>query len=256
MEHVNDEDIEDDVDNSSSDKGSRESKRKLYPVRELKYIIDFVAKIYNQLGASLYHSREDIAKTHNLAVLTIKQVLSTAQQYALLDLKHGTGYKVSPLFVKIHKPLNEAEKKGAVIDSLKSCNMINKLLKDYEGHVVPQLPGITNNIVRTFDLKESLAQKVAEIFLSNLRDFSLIDESNNLSLNVETKADEKPSSDDKTPPSKNNFESKPEDQGVTVIPIPLKALGKKAYLHLPDGYTDADLNRIAKFVNALKDDDG
>jgi hypothetical protein len=41
----------------------------------------------------------------------------------------------------------------------------------------------------------------------------------------------------------------------TVILIPLKKGEKKARLILPNGFDDKDLNRISKFVAALKDND-
>ncbi len=236
--------------NLTTDSDSGGSKRKSYPVRELKYIIDFVGKIYNELGVNLFHSREDIAELHGLEVTSIKQVLSTAQQYGLLDLKHGTGYKVSPLFIRIHKPLNDAEKTLSIVESLRNSEVISKLLDDYNGHSVPSLHGITNNVERSFGFKESIAQRVAEIFGKNLNDFNLINSQNQLALSN----GEKPKVQENTPPPKppSKDENLNADENLVIITIPLR--GKKAFLHLPNDYTDIDLKRVSRFVDALKDD--
>jgi hypothetical protein len=225
---------------------SKESKRRSYPVRELKYIIEFVTKIYNELGANQFHSKEDIAKIHNLSPEYIKKPLSTCQQYRLLDLKHGVGYKVSALFVKIHKPLSEDERLSAIIESIRSIEIFNKLIQDYSGHSVPSLSGISNNIHRGFDLKTQIAQKVAELFVRNLNDFNLVDLSGQLTLkpNVKKQEQEKPKDDVVNPPDEKNS---------VVINIPLKD-GRKAYITIPENYTSADLLKISKFVDALKDE--
>src|SRR5438067_2028748 len=90
-----------------------------YPGMTHKKTIAFVDKIYNELGSAKYHSREDIAKVHDLKVSSTKVQLTAAQQFGLMELKFGEGLKVTPLFVKITRPADDSEKNNSIIDSIK-----------------------------------------------------------------------------------------------------------------------------------------
>ncbi|MBC7948011.1 MAG: hypothetical protein H7Y42_09050 [Chitinophagaceae bacterium] len=145
-----------------------------YVSKDLKTMIDFVAKVYNQLGHTTYHSNKAIATAHGLSPDSIKLQLSSGQQYKLLELKHGTGYKVHDHFQKLYLPRNEDEKRSAVIESLKNPETYQQLFKDYEYHVVPQ-EGVKNHFIRSFGLREEIATKAAQIFMDNLQEFELLD---------------------------------------------------------------------------------
>lgn len=245
METKDEEVLNDDVSNESN---GNESRRRSYPVRELKYIIEFVDRIYKELGPNTFHSKDDIARIHNLSSDYIKQPLSTCQQYKLLDLKHGTGYKVSDLFIRISKPLSEEEKINSIIESIRSIEIFNALIPAYEGHPLPLISGITNKIHRDFQLREAIAQKVADIFIKNLTDYNLLDSKGTLVLK-KSKPNEVV-----TPPSSG--ENPRVDKDSISIPIPLKGANKRmAFLHIPEDYSDQDLKRISKFVKALRDED-
>lgn len=228
-----------------------------YPVKEHSYVVNFVSKIYTELGYTAFHSKERIAEIHNLAVPSIRQILSTGQQYKLLELKHGTGYKVTPLFIKIFRPVNDQEKKEAIIESLKSPEFFTDLFQDFTGHVVPSNNGIANIFIRK-GLRETAAIRLAEIFITNIKEYGLINQSNILSYsNPEAGSD-------KNNNSTKGENSKPEDlkvkeevpvqakPGIVDIVIPLKSTTVKAHLLIPEDYKDEDLDRIAKFVEALK----
>jgi hypothetical protein len=223
-----------------------------YPIKELSYIISFVTKIYTDLGFNKYHPNTDIAKVNDLAVASTKQILSTAQQYNLLEIKHGTGYKVTNLFIKIHKPVNEHEKKNAIAESLKSPEIFSKLINEYVGHPVPLQSGLTNQISRNFDLKENIAEKVAEIFTTNLREFGFLNSRNELILDDTSKGAGVKKDEVVEPKKEPPFVPVKEDENFIDIPIPLKSTKQKARLILPETYTEEDLDRIAKFVEALK----
>lgn len=150
-------------------------KRLSYVSRDHKSMVDFVAGIYKNLGHTDYHSNKAIATIHGLSPDSIKQHLTSAQQYKLLELKHGTGYKITDLFKKIFLPLNESEKRTAIIESLKSPDTYTQLFKEYEFHILPPLNGIKNHFVRNFHFKEDIAEKTAQIFIDNLTEYSLLD---------------------------------------------------------------------------------
>lgn len=256
-----------DINNSTSeqplaeDNGDKNLKRsRSYPSKLHNYVVSFVERIYTELGSSDYHGNEDIAKAHNLAIPSIKPTLSTAQQYGLLELKHGVGYKVTPLAIKIFHPENDSEKIASIIESLKSSDLFNDLINQFNGQVVPSLNGVTNILIRRFDFKSIIAEKVAEIFIDNLKQYNLINPKN--VLVVENKKDNGVVNN-KTQESLNNqtidsnstkldekkFAIEP---GIVDIVIPLKSSNQKAHLLIPENYKEEDLDRIAKFVDALK----
>ncbi len=87
-------------------------KRVSYVARDHKSMIDFVAAIYKNLGHTDFHSNKAIATLHKLASDSIKQQLTSAQQYKLLEIKFGIGYKVTELFKRILLPINDHEVMG------------------------------------------------------------------------------------------------------------------------------------------------
>lgn len=161
--------LDDDGDISKDDR-----KRISYPAKDLKSIIDFVAKVYNQLGHTVYHENKAIATIHGLAPASIKAQLSAAQQYKLFKLKHRIGYKVTDHFQKLYLPKNDNEKRAAVIESLKNAETYQQLFKDYEYHVVPP-DGVKNHFKRSYGFNDDTASRAAEVFLKNLKDFDLLD---------------------------------------------------------------------------------
>jgi hypothetical protein len=196
-----------------------------------------------------------------LAYATIKQNLSTSQQYGLLEIKHGTGYRVTPLFVKIFRPVNDTEKNQGIIESLRTPELYKGLIELFQSHIVPPVTGLTNVILRKYDFKDKIAERAAEIFLQNLKDFGLLNANNVLILNPsfalvrkeegETIIEDETKEETrlKDTPIEHSILENPE---VVNIVIPLKSGGKKAHLLIPDNYTTEDLERIAKFVEALK----
>lgn len=109
------------------DNQSKEGKKRVsYVSKDLKSMVDFVAKVYNQLGHTTFHSNKAIATVHGLSPDSIKMHLSSSQQYKLFELKYGIGYKVTDHFQKIYLPRTENEKRNAIIESLK--NPGNKLI--------------------------------------------------------------------------------------------------------------------------------
>src|SRR5437868_5946679 len=89
-------------DNEKPDK----NKRQVLPAFTLEEMLTFTSKIYTELGFGAFHNKDLIAKSHGLVYDSIKQKFSSAQMYGLLELKFGTGYKLTPLFLKVYKPEN------------------------------------------------------------------------------------------------------------------------------------------------------
>jgi hypothetical protein len=250
---------------SESDSGNSKEvkKRTSYVSRDHESMMNFVSTIYKNLGHTDYHSNKSIASVLSLSPDSIKQHLTSSQQYKLLEIKFGTGYKITELFKTIFLPLNDSEMMSAVIESIKAPETYTQLFNEYEGHILPPQSGLKNHFVRNFHFKEDIAEKTAEIFISNLKYYNLLNARGVLTLNPGIKRinyNNEPAKnveDEKREEKKEEIsnEFKPvnvEIKGMIDIVIPLKTSKEKAHLLIPEDYQEEDLQRIAKFVEALK----
>lgn len=254
---------------------SKEGKKRLsYVARDLKTIIDFVGKVYNQLGHTAYHSNKAIATVHGLSPDSIKPHLTSAQQYKLLELKFGTGYKITDHFQKLYLPKNDQEKRTAIIESLKSPETYQQLFKDYEYHVVP-FEGVKNHFIRSFGMNNELAAKVAQVFMDNLKDFNLQDARGVLTsalpakpivteVNAESEESESNNSNgtnaNSNGDSGNNlparrvdkliFQSELDAAGKKTIPIYLIG-NKQALFVYPDDITEDDIELVKHQIDGV-----
>lgn len=236
-------------------------KRNSYVARDHKSMVEFVSKVYKNLGHAEYHSNKAIATINELSPDSIKQQLSSCQQYKLLEIKHGTGYKITDLFKRILLPVNDDEGRSATIESLKSPESYAPLFKEYEFHILPPVSGIKNHFVRNQHLKEDIAEKTAQIFIDNLKEYNLLDargvlisgmKSPTNGASTVTPKEEKGEIKDDRETKANKREELPSDVKMIDIIIPLKSSKIKAILSIPEDYKEEDLDRISKFVEALK----
>jgi hypothetical protein len=228
-----------------------------YPSETIDYCIQLIRKIVAQKGGGALVSRDEIAVILGKAQQTLQLKISTCVQYGLLSKSHGKGYCSSPLFQTIETPEFDHDKTNALIEVLGNPPLYRKLIERYNGKSLPTEGGLVNILVSEFKVNKNSAERAAKIFFDNCQNLKVIDGGNRLKvISGVVNKQENPTPPINPPSSQNGTPKAPEhEDGVTIIPIPLRASGKKAFLHLPDGYTDADLNRIAKFINALKDED-
>lgn len=232
---------------SDSDKG----KRSTIPVFPLKDILKFCTKIYVELGVNAYHPSEEIARIHNVQYVSIKQKFSTAQEYGLLALKHRTGYKLTPLFMKIYKPVDQAEELAGVKEALSANPVYKTLIAEFDGHPLPPEQSLSARLIRSFGVKDYASEKTASIFLNNLRTAGVVQDNilkfggavpvggDNSKLDASNGVQDPPALPKMPPP------------GYIEIPIPLPS-GGRAYLRIPENYKTEDCERISRFVDALK----
>jgi hypothetical protein len=230
-----------------------------YPYRNLELTFSFVEKVYNELGHDIYHTREQIASVHNMAPNSIKQPLSCAQQFGLLEIKHGVGYKTTDLFAKIFLPVDDEEKKRSILESLRQSQLYNELFSTYEkSGILPNNAGLTNTLIRLYHFAPAIATKIAKDFVATLKNYGFLDDKNILKLNIRPQsASPSDVSNNKPSVGENNNTPKPNNppnsqSGATIV-IPLKN-GRKASLVLPDDYHNRDLKRVIKFLTAIMDD--
>lgn len=249
---------------------SRESKKRVsYASKDLSTMIDFVGKVYNQLGHTTYHTNKAIATVHGLSPDSIKLHLSSAQQYKLLELKHGIGYKVTEHFQKLFLPKNDGERRNAVIESLKNADTYQQLFRDYEYHVVPP-EGVKNHFIRTFGMKEDAAVRAAQVFMDNLKEFDLLDSRGVLTsalplkpviseVSSENEEEDKNKSNQDTPPAnlpanprvdKLVFQSELDAAGKKTIPIHLTD-DKQAMLVYPSDISEDDIELVKHQIEGV-----
>lgn len=233
-------------------------KRVTWVSRDHKSMVEFVSAIYKNLGHTDYHSNKAIATVHGLSPDSIKQQLASCQQYKLLEIKFGTGYKVTDLFKKIILPLNDIEKRNSIIESLKSPETYSGLFKQYEFHIVPPINGIKNHFVRNSHMKEDIAERAAQIFIDNLNEYNLLDARGVLVSgmpaiskddgNKDLSKDKPASGGQETPPPPP---PPPPADDLFELPIPLPNR-RKAYLRYPlENLTRKDINVITKALEFI-----
>lgn len=198
-----------------------------------------------------------MADTHGVVYDSIKQKLSTAQSYGYLELKHGVGYKLTDKFLKVYKPVNEAEKREGLIDSLRLPAFYTKLIDELNGHPLPTEQGLSARLLRSFGIKDYAANKAAQIFLINLKENGFVTPNNILQVTSDNKVDANKGVQTQNGVSRIEKEEtvlpkeQPLPSGYIEIPVPLNG-GKRAYIRIPEDYKTEDCERIAKFIEALK----
>lgn len=249
---------------SIEDDNTKEAKKRTsYVSRDHKSMVDFVTEIYKNLGHTDYHLNKAIAAVHGLSPDSIKQQLTSCQQYKLLELKFSVGYKITELFKRIYLPVNDTEKRAAIIESLKSPESYTALFKNYEFHILPPVSGLKNHFVRTYQFKEDIAEKTATVFIENLKEYNLLDSRGVLISGMKAPINSAPDTgndsttlNSSTEPQKqaevkNEIHTEYEPRMIDIV-IPLKTTKEKAHLLIPEDYQAEDLERISKFVEALK----
>lgn len=243
------EDILENLDNGSPD--SEGKKGTTFPVKTQKGIIPFVGSVYQKYGAHDYHGNEIFADANNLAVNSIKSLLSTSQQYGFLKKAHGTGYKITPEFTKIFHPIDERQKDETMVECLRAVPFYKNLFTAYDGQMVPSSEGLVNFFVRDFDMKQNRAKIAADIFLQNLKDLGLVNNRGVLILKAKVHTPHTPAQEAPAVPPNPPKDVDEEDE---MIKIPIRLKGKRmAYLSFPNDYTDQDLKRIEKVIKAYVD---
>lgn len=238
--------------------GDNDNKRETYPIKTYKSVEAFIGNIYKRYGDVEILSNQKIADVNNLSPNSIKQILSTCQQYGCLQNVHGKGYKITDIFTKIFHPENEEERVSAIIECIKNVRFYIPLFNDYNEKVVPSIDGLQNRFIREFKMKPHIAKNAAEIFLQNLKDFNLINQRNILIFRNEFRSSFTQAENSTTEPinqssagvkSSNKITKDNSDEEQVKIPIRLKE-NRMAYLSFPNDFTDEDLRKIFRVVKA------
>lgn len=241
------------------DGGKKGQRSNSFTVKTLPEIISFGENIYKELGSHTYFDKDAIARANGVTYFAIKQTLSTAQQYGILLNKWGGGYKLTDLFISIVHPKNDQEYNESIITSLNTPEIFKKLNEAFNNKRLPNLSGITNTIIRDSGLKQDNATRVANIYVENLKHFGLLDNNGFVALsispnrNTQTQTGNGADTPPPPPPPFVEDTKPPLNKDLQDILIPLKER-REAHLIIPIDYKDEDINRILKFVEALRNE--
>jgi hypothetical protein len=236
-----------------------------YPSYTIESCVKFTAKIDDEFSNINFIPAADISKTIGASGGAFLQQLSSCVQYGLLEIKQGTGYKPSARFEKIKKPLPSENVNDTLIECFQSPPLYKRLIADLRDKQLPSHKGLANTLDRTYGLKGNPSNLAAKVFLSNVTALGLLGEGNVLKLDTtyipfeETEKDEGKDitpEPQKTPllitaPRQPELEKKEQNENKTrEIPVFLQGNGREAKLILPIDFTEDDLKRIVKVLNA------
>lgn len=190
--------------------------------------------------------------------------LSSCVQYKLLELKSGEGYKPTERFEKIKNPLPSENVNDTLIECFQSPSLYKKLIAEFRDKQLPTESGLANILARNYDVHGNAATIAAKIFLKNISNLGLLGSGNVLKLDPsyipfeETTSEEK---EEETPTIKTqlvlpNFEQsrqieqKNSQVKTKEIPVFLKGDNREAKVILPIDFTEEDLSRVVKVLNA------
>lgn len=204
----------------------------------------------------VFTPKEAISKTLDVTGGRFFMNLSSCVQYGLLELKSREGYKPTQLFKKIQKPLTNENANDFLNECFQSPDLYKKLIEYFNEKQLPSINGLANLLDRNYGVKGVASTIAAKVFLKNAEALGLIGEGNTLKLESyipfeENKTEE--GKDNKTPPVLLIDPPKKEvpffQYEIREIPVFLQNK-REAKLTLPVDFTDDDLNRIIKVLNA------
>lgn len=152
-------------------KGQRSS---AYPSYSISYCLNLCETIYKTYGTSHRASREELATTLNLSVGNIIMKISSCSQYGLLDMKSKEGYKVSELFVRYFRPIDEKQSIEAKIEAFKSPTLYQSLISSFSGGILPPVKPLSNILLQKHSISESACESAASIFIENAKELNLL----------------------------------------------------------------------------------
>ncbi len=259
------------MDSNSPDTANVVSKKKrqrsvAYPAYTLEACIAFASKIEDQFTSSVYASSEDISKVLQTSGGAFLTQLSSCSQYGILELKKGDGYKSTPQLKKIRTPLPTENVNDAKSECLNKPPLYKKLIAEFKDKQLPSEAGLANILDRNYDLHGVGTKIAAKVFLKNLATLKLIAPGNVLKFDnyIPFVEEEKQEEDEQETTVEDNpkvqillaeksVSNKPlvktENKERKKIPVFL-INNREAEVDLPIDFTEEDLKRVVKVLNA------
>ncbi|HTA62001.1 MAG TPA: hypothetical protein VK835_06075 [Bacteroidia bacterium] len=235
-----------------------EEEKSSAPAHTLEFCLSMIKEIINQRGETPF-SRKEASLILGKSESNISPKLGACGQYGILVNDRGKGYKITPLYTKIEMPTSVEEKNASMLIALNNPEVYRRLIADYNGKILPANEEMFVNLfVTNYGMIKTSAEVATKIFTKNAKALGVIDGSNRLRYlipvaNAGGSGEASPVDNKQNTPANNggsNDAPTPQD-GMVQILIPFKN-GRKAYLHIPEDYSDDELTRVSKFVDALK----
>jgi hypothetical protein len=168
----------------------------------------------------------------------------------------GKGLVVSEIFEKIEKPVyGEQSRKAAKMDAFNNPPLYKKLIDNFNNKTLPNEDGLENLLKsKEYQVHSSTAARAARVFYENGRSIGIIDSSNRLTfLKPNTNGQDK-----KLDSGNSGSEVGDDNEGSLVkilVPFGKSGDSERGYVLIPKNYTNKHLNKMIKFLDALKDED-
>jgi hypothetical protein len=240
-----------------------------YPSFTIESSVAFTRKVDSEFSDIDFTPVKDISETLGSSGGAFLQQISSCVQYGLLEIKQKVGYKPSAHFKKIKKPLESENVNDLLIECLQRPSLYKRLLNDLREKQIPSEKGLANTLDRNYAIKGNAATLAAKVFLKNLTSLGLITEDKVLKLdgayipfeetdeedeNIEALVQEK-KEQPKIFALPEQRKQPVEEKVLTInktreIPVFLQGESREAKLILPIDFTEDDLKRIVKVLNA------
>jgi hypothetical protein len=231
-----------------------------YPSYTILFCVELVKNIVSKFGSNNYATREDIAKVLNVSAGYLATQIGASVHYGLLEVKVKVGYKPTELFKRITKFLSESEKQEALNEALRLPELYSKLLNEIEDQV-PAVNALAIRLNRYHNITDAASEKAARVFIENLNDLGLVRSDGTFETGkviVEVPNEElpinpaeivEPEARKALPPSAITILPSPNHLTLE-IPLRDQRIAKLIY---PSDISDNDLNKIVRFVDALRE---
>ena len=143
-----------------------------YPIFGIDKTDPFVLQLHTSYGKSVI-KREDAEAVNQFGYTN--RFLAAGCQYGLLS-RDKDGYRITDLFISIHKPINENERRTALIEAFSSPKLYRALIDNYDGHAIPT--ELSTVLFRKHDIAEKASDSAAKVFIENGKYVGVIDEQN------------------------------------------------------------------------------
>jgi hypothetical protein len=153
-----------------------------YPSYSLSYCLTICDTIYKNFGTSHRATREELSTALNLSVGNLQMKISSCVQYGLLDMKSKEGYKVTELFVRYKRPIDDNQATSAKIEAFKNPPLYEGLIGAFDGEILPPVRPLSNILYQKYSISESACESAASIFIENAHELNLLSEDNELNV--------------------------------------------------------------------------
>jgi len=236
-----------------------------YPSNTIEHCVELTSSIFKYFGF-VFASRLALAKTLDVSESHLQTQLSSCVQYGLLELRSKEGYRHTPLFTKIYKPLPTEKKEDALLEAFKSPELYKAIIKEHNQETLTA-NGLSIILFRSHRVAEPAAPLASKIFIENAKALGLMNSDNFFSVDgrvsiaepLELSDDINGATQNKRqeeaeiiylpPANKNNNESQ-KKYDFPPIPIFVDDEGSVAEVYLPKGFNKEHISRVIKVLKA------